>query len=264
MNEHQARLELAAVAQRIWERGWVANHDGNLSLRLGRGRLLCTPTGVSKRGLAPDSLLVVDESGRVLAGKLRPFSELNLHLAYLQARPDAGAVIHAHPPTATGLGVAGVALDQPLLPEAVVSLGPVIPTLPLALPGGDALAAAAPYLDEHDALLLAGNGVLVCGADLEQAYLRLELVEHLARIALVAHQLGGARPLPAHYLPPLLAARARAGLGRGGTAVKAVPAQEARGRATTLPASRPPAGERQPGELEQIVRAEIKRVLDGS
>jgi L-fuculose-phosphate aldolase len=247
MNEHSLRRELAALSKRIWERGWVANHDGNLSCRLARGRLLCTPTGVSKIAIEPDALLVVDGNGKVTSGSGRPFSELNLHLAYYQARPDAQAVIHAHPPTATGFGVAGLALDAPFLPEAVVSLGPVIPTVPLSLPGTEALQATAPYLDEHDALLLAGNGVLTCGADLEQAYLRLELVEHLARIALVAHQLGGARPLSAHHLTPLLAARARAGLG-----------PEARGGATTMPSSAPA---RPAGELEAIVRQEIARVL---
>jgi len=252
MSETLLRQQLTGYALRIWERGWVANHDGNLSQRLepGRGRLqrfLCTPTGLSKAALKPEMMLVVDETGKVLSGDLRPFSELPLHLAYYQVRPDARAVIHAHPPTATGFGVAGVDLDQPVLPEAVVSLGPVIPTVPLTLPGTEAVQAAASYLDEYDALLLAGNGVLSCGVDLEQAYLRMELVEHLARIVLVAHQLGGARPLPAHYLQTLLAARARAGLG-----------PEARGGATTLPATKSAAP---PAELERLVREEISRVL---
>jgi L-fuculose-phosphate aldolase len=248
MSESQLRQQLAATSQRIWERGWVANHDGNLSVRLKRGRYLCTPTGLSKAALRPELMLVVDESGKVVVGDLRPFSELPLHLAYYQARPDAEAVVHAHPPTATGLAVAGLSLDQPMLPEAVVSLGPVIPTVPLTLPGSDAVQAIAPYLDDHDVLLMAGNGALACGVDLEQAYLRLELVEHLARIALVAHQLGGVRPLPTHFLPPLLAARARAGLG-----------PEARGRATTLPVSKPVTPST--AELEKIVREEIGRVL---
>ncbi len=249
VSEPQLRQELAAASARLWERGWVANHDGNLSARLPRGRLLCTPTGVSKRDLKPDALLVLDESGKVLSGKGRPFSELSLHLAWYQARPDVMAVAHAHPVTATGMGVAGAGLlDQPLLPEAVVSLGPGVPTVPLSAPGGDSVQAAAPYLDDHDALLLAGNGVLTCGADVEQAYLRLELVEHLARIALAAHQLGGVRPLPAHLLPALLAARARAGLG-----------PEARGRAGAVPAA--PAAS--PSDLERIVRDELKRVLKG-
>jgi L-fuculose-phosphate aldolase len=211
MNESQLRQQMAACSQRIWERGWVANHDGNLSARLPRGRLLCTPTGVSKREVRAEDLLVLDETGKLLSGSGRPFSELNLHLACYHARPDVQAVIHAHPPTATGIGVSGQPLlERPFLPEAVVSLGPVIPTVPLTLPGQDAACSLAPYLDEYDAVLLAGNGVLTGGADLEQAYLRMELVEHLSRIAIGAQQAGGICPLPAHMLPPLLAARARA------------------------------------------------------
>ena len=246
MNEAQVRQQLAEFSRLVWERGWVANHDGNLSARLRRGRLMCTPTSESKRTIRADMVLVVDDGGKKLAGRGRPFSELALHLAYYHARADVGAVIHAHPPTATGLALAGVGLDQPLLPEAVVSIGPSVPTVPLTMPGGDAVQAMAPFIDEFDALLLAGNGVLTCGVDLEQAYLRMELVEHLARVALTAHQAGGARPLPANFLEPLLAARRRAGLG-----------PEARGGNTSLPlAAKVPAS----SELERLVRAEIQRV----
>jgi L-fuculose-phosphate aldolase len=248
MNESSLRQELARYSRRIWERGWVANHDGNLSARLSRGRLLCTPTGLSKAELKPEAMLVVDETGKLLSGSGRPFSELNLHLAYYQARPDAQAVLHAHPPTATGFGVAGIPLDKPFLPEAVVSLGQAIPTVPLSLPGHEAAQSVAPYLEDHDALLLAGNGVITCGADLEQACLRLELVEHLARIALVAHQLGGITTLSAHYLPTLLAARTRAGLG-----------PEARGRTPFFPSTVQSAAPS--GDLEKIVREEVQRVL---
>jgi len=248
MNESQLRQQLASYSRRTWERGWVANHDGNLSARLTRGRLMCTPTGRSKGEISGDMMLVVDETGKVLSGRLRPFSELSLHLAWYHARPDVGAVLHAHPPTATGFGVAGVELDRPLLPEAVVSLGPTVPLVPLARPGQEAVQATAPYLDEYDALMLAGNGAVTCGVDLEMAYLRMELVEHLCRIALVARQLGSANELPAHMLRPLLEARSRAGLG-----------PEARGRSTTLPrAERAPGAS---GDLEQVVREEIRRVL---
>jgi L-fuculose-phosphate aldolase len=249
MNESQLRQELARTSRRVWERGWVANHDGNLSVRLKRERLMCTPTGLSKGALSAEMMLVVDETGKVLTGRLRPFSELNLHLAWYHGRTDVNAVLHAHPPAATGLGVAGVELDQPFLPEAVVSLGPIIPLVPLASPGVDAAQAVAAYLDEYDALLLAGNGVLTCGVDLEMAYLRMELVEHLARIALAARQAGGVRPLPAHMLRPLLDARARAGLG-----------PEARGGTTTMPAA-PEPSETSRSNLDSIVREEIRRVL---
>ena len=249
MNESQLRQQLSAVCDAVWERGWVANHDGNLSARLPRGRLMCTPTAVSKRGIKPNEMLVVDETGKQLSGKGRPFSELNLHLAFYHARPDVQAVLHAHPPTATGFGVSGRDLERPFLPEAVVSIGPMVPTVPLAMPGIEAVQALAPYLDEYDALLLAGNGVITCGADVEMAYLRMELVEQLARVSLVAQQLGGANALPPRFLEPLLAARARAGLG-----------PEARGGQTTLP--RAGAGSSQASrDLGTLVRQEIARVL---
>ncbi len=249
MNESQLRQQLAAVSTTVWERGWVANHDGNLSARLPRGRLMCTPTAESKRVIRPNDMLVVDETGKHLSGKGRPFSEINLHLAYYHARADVVAVLHAHPPTATAFGVSGMTLETPFLPEAVVSIGPMVPTVPLAMPGTEAVQALAPYLDEYDALLLAGNGVITAGVDMEMAYLRMELVEHLANISLAAQQLGGALPLPPRYLEPLLAARARAGLG-----------PEARGGTTTLPRSEPESTPRS-RELDAVVRQEIARVL---
>jgi L-fuculose-phosphate aldolase len=252
INDLQLKQQLADYGRRLAQRGWVANHDGNLSLRLPRERYLCTPTALAKGQLTAEMMLVVDRQGMVQSGRGRPFSELNLHLAYYQARPDVQAVIHAHPPTATGFGVAGRALDRPFLPEAVVSLGPVIPTVPPALPGNDAVLAVAPFLDEFDALLLAGNGAIAVGVDLEQAFLRLELVEHISRIALVAEQLGGVQPLPQSFLPSLLEARRKAGFG-----------PEARG---APPADRSVVGSDQVdkprgGDLERLVRTEIARVL---
>ena len=220
MSESQLRAEIADYAQRIHARGWVANHDGNLSVRLGPGRYLATPTATSKAQVRASELVIVDESGAKVGGQGRPFSEIGLHLTVFRNRPDVNAVVHAHPPTATGFAVAGVSLDQPLLPEAVVSLGVGVPTVPLSAPGPAACQALQPFVSEHDAVILGGNGILTWGESIEQAYLRAELVEHLARIALVAYQLGGARPLPSQLLPALLEARRKAGLGasaRGST-----------------------------------------------
>ncbi len=232
----------------------MANHDGNISFRLSRNRIMCTPTGVSKGGVREEMVLILSGNGKILSGSGRPFSELNLHLAYLQARPDVNAVMHAHPPTATGFGVSGMRLDKPFLPEAVVSLGPEIPTVPLSTPGPQAAQAMAPFIEEFDALLLAGNGVITCGVDLEMAYLRMELVEHLAHIALVAHQLGGIEPLPTQMLAPLLEARKRAGLG-----------PEARQVLVSASVDKQHGGARKPSaaQLETVVRAEISRLLRG-
>lgn len=247
MSEPRIRQELAKFSHRIWQRGWVANHDGNLSHRLRRRRLMCTPTAQSKIELRSEMMLIVDEAGKVLSGSLRPFSELNLHLAYYQARPDVNAVVHAHPPAATALAAAGLNLDKPFLPEAVVSLGTLIPTVPLTMPGVAAVQALAPYVDDYDALLITGNGVICCGAHLEQAYLRLELVEHLAEIAGRAHALGGIKALPASMLKPLLDARCRAGLG-----------PESRGRSGVGTGQMSATDE---GQLASLVRSEVLRVL---
>ena len=213
MNDARLRAEMVDYAHRLHARGWVANHDGNLTARLGEGRFLATPTATSKAAVTTESLLIVDEGGARVSGGGKPFGELGLHLTVLRIRPDVNAVIHAHPPTATGFAVAGIALGSPLIAEAVVSLGAGIPTVPFAAPGDAACRALAPFVEGHDAVLLANHGVLAFGANLEQAFLRLELVEHLAKIALVAHQLGGARGIPDGALPALLEARRKAGFG---------------------------------------------------
>ena len=213
MSDRQRAAEVADYAQRLHARGWVANHDGNVSVRDGSGRFLATPTATSKAAVRADGLVVVDEAGNKVGGAGKPFSEIGLHLAIYQQRRDVNAVVHAHPPTATGFAVAGVPLDEAFLAEAVVSLGPGVPTVPFAAPGADAGRALAGYAADCDAVLLGGHGVLAWGPDLETAYLRVELVEHLAKVALVARQLGGVRPLPSAALPALLAARAKAGLG---------------------------------------------------
>ncbi|MDW8283166.1 MAG: class II aldolase/adducin family protein [Myxococcales bacterium] len=246
--EAQLRRVVADYSRRLHSRGWVANHDGNLSVRLAGGRFLCTPGATSKAEVSEASLVVVDQSGAVV-GRGRVFSEIGLHLTVYRQRADVGAVVHAHPVTASGFGAAGCALDVPFWPEAVVSLGPGVPLVPLAAPGPAAAEALAPYVADHDAVLLAGNGVLAWGVDVEQAYLRLELVEHLARIALVAHQLGGVRPLPAALLPPLLEARKQAGLG-----------PQARGQ---RPAAVPSMPSVPAADLAAIIRQEITAALKG-
>ena len=212
------KRQLADVARQLHAAGWVANHDGNVSARLADGkRFLATPTAVSKRAVEAHDILTVDLEGKVLSGRKRLFSEWHLHAAALRARPDVGAVLHAHPPCATAFGVAGKALGVPALPEMVVSLGASLPTLEYAFPKSasqDAALARALSDGDAEAVLLAGNGVLTVGVDLEQAWLRMELVEHYARILVAAAPLGGPRPLPADDVKKLLDARTKAALGR--------------------------------------------------
>lgn len=189
--EETLRAQLIEASHQLHSRGWVANHDGNVTARLGPDRFVSTPTAVSKGAVGPEMLIVVDGSGEVVQGTRKAFSELKLHLAAYRIRPDIGCCIHAHPPTATGFAVAQRSLGAPFMAEPVVSIGREIPLVPFGMPGD---------LDLHellqsDVLLLANHGVLAVGPDLETAILRIELVEHIAKIALVAHQLGGAVPI---------------------------------------------------------------------
>lgn len=205
---------MTLYSRRIWERGWVANHDGNLTARLAGGRTLATPTAFCKGDVSESDLLVLDKAGKRLEGRWKPFGELNLHLAAYKARPDVGAVLHAHPPVATGFACAGVAVETTIIAEAVVSLGAVVPTVDYALPGSQTqLEALAKVLPWVDAVLLGSHGVLTVGVDLEQAYLRMELVEHLAKITQAALSVGRPRQLPEKDVERLLAKRKEAGLG---------------------------------------------------
>jgi L-fuculose-phosphate aldolase len=200
-----ARTTLVQISRRLHAAGWVANHDGNASLRVGKDRFLITPTATSKAEVTESSLVLVDGAGKVLEGTRQPPGELELHLAAYRARTDIAAVLHAHPPVATAFGVAGVALEPIPLPEAVVSLG-VVTLQPLALPKSPrATEAVSRGATEGEAMLLAGNGVLTVGPDLALCFLRMELVEHVAKILLHARALGGAQPLPPEVYQSLLA-----------------------------------------------------------
>ena len=185
--------------------GWVASHDGNVSVRLKGNRLLATPTAVSKADVDDASLIVVDFEGQVLEGRRKAFSELDLHVAAYRARPDVDAVVHAHPPYATASGLSGASLMVAAMPEVAVSLGRGVPTASLAMPKTpESAKAVTDLINEFDALLLAGNGALTVGVDLEQAYLRMELVEHYAKVLTLARSQGGVNELPAAMLGKLL------------------------------------------------------------
>lgn len=215
MSESHART-LASTCRRLHAAGWVANHDGNVSCRLDGGRFLASPTAVSKAAVESDMVVTLDAEGKVVEGHRRVFSEISLHLACFRARPDVTWVLHAHPPTATGWAVAGLEFfTPPFLREPVVSLGDRVPCIVET----DLAATIATV----DAVLLRNHGVLTVGPDAETALLRMELVEHLARIALVARQLGGALPLPAEDVSQALAARGKAGLIPTSAAVSSTP-----------------------------------------
>ncbi len=190
MDERQLREEVLRIGKLLHERGYVAATDGNISVRLDDNRVLATPTGMSKGMLAADDLVTVDMDGRRLTGARGASTELEMHLLIYRLRPEVNAVVHAHPPTATGFAAAGMSLEEPLISEVVIALGSV-PLAPYATPGTHELAQVLePLVPRYDAILMANHGAVTCGADLLGAYMKMETVEHSAKIALVTHQLG--------------------------------------------------------------------------
>jgi L-fuculose-phosphate aldolase len=188
--EEQARADIVEVGRRLWERGYVASNDGNISVRLDDQRLITTPKSVSKGFMTPDMMVITDLDGRKLAGEREPSSELKMHLEVYRHRPDARAVVHAHPPTATGFAVAGIPLDRAVLAEVITPLGS-IPIADYATPSTEELPAAVrKYIKAHDGLLLANHGALALAGDVMNAYYRMETIEHFAKISLVARTLG--------------------------------------------------------------------------
>jgi L-fuculose-phosphate aldolase len=267
----QLRVVVAETARQLHAAGWCANHDGNVSARDGT-RFVATPTATSKRRVAEKDLIEVDAKGQVI-GSGRVFGEIGLHLVVYARRPDVGAVVHAHPPCATAIGSArGNVIERPFIAEAVVSLGPLIPKTPYAQPGEPARAALAPWCELVDAVILGNHGVIAWGKDCETALLRLELVEHLAKIALAAAPIGGIEPLPDAAIQSLLAARAKAAIGRaadravetaaqlmGRSATEGKPVVACAPAAHANVATMSPEGQRH--DLAAVVREEIVRAL---
>jgi len=178
------------VGKRMYNRGYVASNDGNISVRLSEDRLLITMSGVSKGFLTPEQLVIVDYDGQAISGTQKPSSEMKMHLMAYRERPDIHGVAHAHPPTSTGFSVAGIDLPKNLLPEVIVSLGN-IPTAPYGTPGTmELVESLREYVCTNDAILLENHGALTLGSDVISAYHKMETMEHLAQIALVARLLG--------------------------------------------------------------------------
>ncbi len=211
MNELSMRREMARAGRLLYERDLLTALDGNISLLLGPGRLLTTPSGACKGRLDPDDMVVVDERGEPFPGQRRPSSELKMHLAIYAVRPDVRVVVHAHPPHATAFAVAGVPLDSVALAEVVYNVG-VVPLTEYALPSTDRLARIiGQYIPYYQALLLRNHGVVTVGKDLWDAYHRMESVEHFARILLYAKQLGGVEELDSEQIGQLCQLRRNAG-----------------------------------------------------
>lgn len=208
-SEQEHRRDVIEVGKLVFQKGWVAANDGNITIRLGDNRVLCTPTGVCKGMMDAADLSVVDLDGNMIEGSRGRTSEILMHLTIYKMRPDVNSVLHAHPPVATGFAVAGRPLNLALLPEVVIGLGSV-PLAGYGLPGTHALTTdMRQYIPSYDAILMANHGVVAYGADVWKAFFNMETVEHFARITFVAEMLGGARVLPRDEVRKLFDARDR-------------------------------------------------------
>jgi len=210
MTANATARRMALCCRQLAAGGLIAGRDGNLSVRLAPNRVLVTPSGLIKALVAARDMVEVDEHGRKRRGRRNPTSELDLHLRILTRRRDVGAVVHAHPPAATGFAVAGEEIPANLLPELIFLLGRV-PIVPYGTPGTPELGdRVEPYLAEHDALLLANHGAVTMGRTLDEAWIRMESLEHAARIIVAARTVGSPRPLDAAAVGKLEALRAQA------------------------------------------------------
>ncbi len=210
--EREHREDIVRIGQLVFQKGWVAANDGNITVRMDAERILATPTGVSKGMTHVDDLIIVDMQGNKISGRAERTSEIAMHLTVYEMRPDIKAVVHAHPPVATGFATAGKSLNLALLPEVVISLG-CVPLAAYGLPGTAALTEPMlPLIPKYDALLMANHGAVCYGEDVYKAYFRMETMEHFARIQLVAELLGGPQVLPRTEVDKLLDSRTRYGV----------------------------------------------------
>lgn len=197
MNEQEIREQICDVCHKMWQQGWVAANDGNVSVKIGEDLYLATPTGISKSFITPEKLIKINSRGEVLEALegYRPSSEIKMHLRCYQERTDVGAVVHAHPATATGFACAHIPLDDYAMIESVITIGSV-PIAPYGTPSTDEVPESiAPYLENHDVILLENHGALTVGCDLITAYYRMETLELTAKIMMNARLLGGVQEI---------------------------------------------------------------------
>ena len=210
MDEQGAKRDIVRIGKLMYERNYVVSTDGNISALLDDGRVVATPTMTCKERMTEDSLAITDLEGRPL-NDARASSELAMHLLIYHERPDVKAVCHAHPPHGTAFAVAGLPIDQPILSEVILTLG-CVPLAEYGTPSTEELTnAMRPLVKHHNALLMANHGAVAYGADLWQAFDRLETLEHTARIAILSRVLGGSRSLPPEAIEKLINVREAAG-----------------------------------------------------
>jgi L-fuculose-phosphate aldolase len=210
LDEQSIRREICRIGKLMYDRNYVVGSDGNISVRLDDGRIIGTPTMTCKGRLTEELLAVTDEAGRALTNS-KPSSELAMHILIYNERPDVRAVCHAHPPHATAFAAAGLAIDQPILSEVILTLG-CVQLAGYGTPGTMELSKAMrPLIKDHNVLLMANHGAVAYAINLWQAFDRLETMEHTARIAILARILGGAKNLSSHAIEKLINVREAAG-----------------------------------------------------
>ena len=193
MKYQEIREQICDICNKMWQLGWVAANDGNITVKVSDNELLATPTGISKSFITPEKLVIIDMDGNILEAEegYRPSSEIKMHLCCYKEREDVGAVLHAHPPTATGFAVAHVHMDKYVMIEDVLAIGSV-PVTPYGTPSTEEVPnAIRPYLPEHDVMLLENHGALAVGSDVITAFYRMESLELWAKITINAVILGG-------------------------------------------------------------------------
>lgn len=196
-SEMDIKIEMCEIGKRVYNRGMVAANDGNFSVKLSENEFLCTPTGVSKGFMTPEYICKVDAEGNVIEANegFKPSSEIKMHMRVYKEREDVKAVVHAHPMYATTFAVCGLPLTEPIMPEAVLSLG----TVPLAKYGTPSTMeipdAVSEYLPYYDAVLLENHGALSYADSLMGAYHKMESLEFYARLLYQAKMLGGPKEL---------------------------------------------------------------------
>jgi L-fuculose-phosphate aldolase len=211
-SERELRQDIVDIGRLVYQKGWVAANDGNITIRLDRDRILATPTGISKGMMHVDDLIIVDDKGKKIEGRRECTSEIMMHCTIYGMRPDIHSVLHAHPPVATGFATAGRSLNLALLPEVIIGLG-CVPLAAYGLPGTPELTEPMlPLIPKYDAIMMGNHGAVCYGEEVYKAFFKMETVEHFARISLVAELLGGANVLPKTEVDKLLDARGRYGI----------------------------------------------------
>lgn len=271
-SDYEIKKEICEIGKRIYNDGFVAANDGNISVKIDDNTFFATPTGVSKGYMTPDMICKVDGQGNLKeSNKWRPSSEFKMHLRVYQERSDVNAVVHAHPPIATSFAIAGIPLDKLIMPEAVIFLG-AVPIADYGTPSTMEIPdSLMPYLQDYDAILLANHGALSFGCDLNTAFFRMESTEFYAKLLMYARLLGGEKEIPCGEVKKLIDLRKSFGVpGRhpmekicegcftGGEAAKDMMPSEADKKFASGTCS---CGGKDEKSVEKIVEEVTKRVL---